>query len=257
MALTPDEILNHEFTRKGARAYVAKDVDTFLDQVNNDYRALIAKYDQLSASHTHLEARIKQLEGQRDEVNQSIIIAQDAANRLRSETDMEVKKQLTHAQEAATKIISDARDKADAESNRLAKENEDLIAEQNRLRGEVDKFRATFTKLLDQQKELLANQELSAAVSLLPTSELSQSVLDGTAALQHANAAHQADSQAPVQANPAPAEKAPEAVQADQADLPESEADADLPEAESKSESQAPKLHSESDPTVVVFPDNE
>ena len=29
MGLTPDEILNHEFTKKGSRAYVASEVDAF------------------------------------------------------------------------------------------------------------------------------------------------------------------------------------------------------------------------------------
>ncbi|CCJ67074.1 Cell division initiation protein DivIVA [Leuconostoc pseudomesenteroides 4882] len=29
MALSPDEILNHEFTKKGSKAYVATEVDAF------------------------------------------------------------------------------------------------------------------------------------------------------------------------------------------------------------------------------------
>ncbi|MFH0348941.1 DivIVA domain-containing protein [Leuconostoc citreum] len=29
MALTPDEILNHDFTKKGSRAYIASEVDAF------------------------------------------------------------------------------------------------------------------------------------------------------------------------------------------------------------------------------------
>lgn len=178
MALTPDEILNHEFTRKGSKAYVAKEVDTFLDSVNSDYRALIGQYDRLTAVNAQLQARVDQLERQRDEVNQSIIIAQDAANRVRREADEEAKKQITHAQETATQIITDARGKADSESTRLAQENVNLVGEQNRLRGEVVKFRDSFLELLDQQKKLLENQQLDAAVALLPTSQISVDVIN-------------------------------------------------------------------------------
>ncbi|ORI85447.1 DivIVA domain-containing protein [Leuconostoc lactis] len=171
MGLTPDEILNHEFTKKGSRAYVASEVDAFLDQINSDYEALIADRDRLVHENAQLHVRVDELEAKREQVNQSIFVAQEAADRLKQDADAEVKKQLMHAQESATKIISDARTKAAAEATYLAEENAALVAEQNLLRAEVESFKDSFLKLLAQQRTLLENGDLAEAVHRLPMGE--------------------------------------------------------------------------------------
>ena len=69
MALTPDEILNHEFTKKGSKAYIATDVDAFLDQINGDYEALIAERDELKHQNELAQVKIEELESKRDPVS--------------------------------------------------------------------------------------------------------------------------------------------------------------------------------------------
>lgn len=172
MALTPDEILNHEFTKKGSKAYVATDVDAFLDQINGDYEALIAERDELKRQNEEAQAKVNELESKREQVNQSIFVAQEAADRLKQDADVEVKKQLTHAQESATKIINDARAKADADAVRLAQENADLTNEQNQLRTEVEDFKNSFLQLLESQRKLLESDELAEAVHRLPMGQV-------------------------------------------------------------------------------------
>jgi len=172
MVLTPDEILDHDFTKKGSRAYVASEVDVFLDQVNTDYQSVIADREQLVAENAKLKSTVDELEAKREQVNQSIFVAQEAADRLKKEADSEVKKQLTHAQEAATKIISDARAKAESEAIHLAQENAGLVKEQNQLRTEVENFKNSFLKLLSLQSKLLENDELAEAVHHLPMGEV-------------------------------------------------------------------------------------
>ncbi|ORI77110.1 cell division protein, partial [Leuconostoc mesenteroides subsp. mesenteroides] len=126
MALTPDEILNHEFTKKGSKAYIATDVDAFLDQINGDYEALIAERDELKRQNELAQVKIEELESKRDQVNQSIFVAQEAADRL----------------------------KQDADAVRLAQENADLTNEQNQLRTEVEDFKNSFLQLLESQRKL-------------------------------------------------------------------------------------------------------
>ncbi|MCT4403959.1 cell division protein [Leuconostoc pseudomesenteroides] len=172
MALSPDEILNHEFTKKGSKAYVATEVDAFLDQVNSDYEALIAERDALKVQLEQSQSQVEALEAKREQVNQSIFVAQEAADRLKKDADVEVKKQLTHAQEAATKIISDSRVKAEAEAERLAQENAELTNEQNQLRTEVESFKNSFLQLLTAQRTLLENDELAEAVHRLPIGQV-------------------------------------------------------------------------------------
>lgn len=185
MVLTSDEILKHEFTKKGSRAYIASEVDSFLDQVNGDYETIIAERDKLSNDNQQLQVKVDGLEAKREQVNQSIFVAQEAADRLKKEADGEVKKQLTHAQEAATKIISDARTKAEAEATSLAKENENLIKEQNAVRTEVANFKNSFLKLLDLQSKLLENDDLAAAVHLLPIGQATADRIDKIATIEN------------------------------------------------------------------------
>lgn len=184
MVLTPDEILKHEFTKKGSRAYIASEVDSFLDQVNGDYETIITERDKLLNDNDQLQVKVDGLEAKREQVNQSIFVAQEAADRLRKEADGEVKKQLTHAQEAATKIISDARTKAEAEATSLAQENEGLIKEQNELRTEVENFKNSFLKLLELQRKLLENDDLAEAVHRLPIGQATADRIDKIAAIE-------------------------------------------------------------------------
>ncbi|MBS9334510.1 DivIVA domain-containing protein [Fructobacillus sp. M1-13] len=237
MALTPDEILNHEFTRKGSRAYVAREVDSFLDEVNNDYRSLIADFEQLKKQSEQQQERIDELEAQKDQVNESIMFAQSAASRLRSETEEEVKSQLEKAQTEAQDIVSEARTKAENESKRLAQENTDLIDEQNRLRERVASFKDSFIDMLDKQKSLLQDDELAEAVQLLPESMMSEQVL-----------------------SEASKEEADEPIDLPN-DLDNIPDFAKGPIDKSKAEGQASKTNENAekpaDPTVVVFPESE
>lgn len=178
MVLTPEEILKHEFTKKGSRAYIASEVDAFLDQVNNDYETIIAERDKLSRDVEKLQVKVDALEAKREQVNQSIFVAQEAADRLKQEADVEVKKQLTHAQESATKIIGDARIKAEAEATSLAQENADLIQEQNEIRTEVQSFKDSFLKLLTLQRKLLETDDLAESVHLLPIGQATANRVD-------------------------------------------------------------------------------
>ncbi|MCK8617237.1 DivIVA domain-containing protein [Fructobacillus sp. M158] len=242
MALTPDEILNHEFTRKGSRAYVAREVDSFLDEVNNDYRALIADYEALQKKSRQQQEQIDELEGQKNQVNESIMFAQSAASRLRSETEEEVKSQLEKAQQEAKEIVDNARTKAEAEANRLAKENVDLVDEQNRLRGRVNDFKQSFLSLLEDQKALLQEDKLSEAVEALPASMLSQKVLDD------GNAADEEAVDLPTDLKEIPDfAKGPIEKKAD-----DKAADSDQPASKVNEDTEKP-----ADPTVVVFPESE
>lgn len=252
MALTPDEILNHEFTRKGSRAYVAREVDSFLDEVNNDYRTLLADFEKLQQQNRQQQNRIDELEGERDQVNESIMFAQSAASRLRSETESEVKSQLTHAQDEAKQIVDEAHQKAEAESARLAQENVDLIDEQNRLRQRVDSFRQSFLSLIDQQKALLEQGQLSQAVDKLPASELSEKVLAETN--DWLNPASKAVVSAPTSEDSTEEKPLP-------TDIKEVPSFAKGPiepsEGEKPAESETVEVEAEvADPTVVVFPEN-
>ena len=69
-----------------------------MDQINSDYEALIADRDRLVHENAQLEVRVDELEAKRRQVNQSIFVAQEAADRLKQDADAEVKKQLMHAQ---------------------------------------------------------------------------------------------------------------------------------------------------------------
>ncbi|MBS9336202.1 DivIVA domain-containing protein [Fructobacillus papyrifericola] len=242
MALTPDEILNHEFTRKGSRAYVAREVDSFLDEVNNDYRALIADYEALQKKSRQQQEHIDELEGQKNQVNESIMFAQSAASRLRSETEEEVKSQLEKAQQEAKEMLDNARTKAEEESKRLAQENVDLVNEQNRLRERVAAFKNSFLSLLDDQKALLQEDKLAEAIEALPESMISQKALDNIAS---------EDSEETVEL-PTDLKEIP-----DFAKGPIEKKDAAVPSTTEPASKVDADTEKPADPTVVVFPESE
>lgn len=173
MVLTPEDILNHEFTRK-RNSYIATEVDSFLDEVNRDYEQILKENEQLKADKEKIQEQLNDWIAKRDAVNNSILVAQEAAERLKTTTDAKIKQNLAEAQATATKLVNDAKEKAKFEATGFADENVKLVEEQNRLREKVQEFKKTYLDLLEKQKALLTTNELAQAIELLPTSDLTK-----------------------------------------------------------------------------------
>lgn len=111
MALTPLDIQNKNFSTK-MRGYNQDDVDDFLDQVTKDYEDSLQKNRELEKSLKHAEEKLQYFNELKDALNQSIIVAQDTADKVKTSANKESEVIVTSAENTANDLISSAEKKA-------------------------------------------------------------------------------------------------------------------------------------------------
>ena len=89
MALTPLDIHNKEFPTK-IRGYDQDEVNEFLDQIIRDYELVIRENKELTSNLDLVNKKLVNYEEMQDSLNKSILVAQDAADRLKVNTDKEI-----------------------------------------------------------------------------------------------------------------------------------------------------------------------
>lgn len=111
MALTPLDIRNKNFASK-MRGYNQDDVDDFLDQVTKDYEDALQKNRELEKSLKHAEEKLQYFNELKDALNQSIIVAQDTADKVKTSANRESEVIVTSAENTANDLLSSAEKKS-------------------------------------------------------------------------------------------------------------------------------------------------
>jgi len=111
MALTPLDIQNKNFSTK-MRGYNQDEVDDFLDMIVRDYEESIAKNRELEKALKHSEEKLEYFNELKEALNQSIVVAQDTADKVKSSASKESEVIVTSAQNRADELISNAMQKA-------------------------------------------------------------------------------------------------------------------------------------------------
>ena len=111
MALTPLDIQNKSFSTK-MRGYNQDEVDDFLDMIVRDYEDSIAKNRELEKALKHSEEKLEYFNELKEALNQSIVVAQDTADKVKSSASKESEVIVTSAQNRADELISNAMQKA-------------------------------------------------------------------------------------------------------------------------------------------------
>ena len=111
MALTPLDIQNKNFSTK-MRGYNHDEVDDFLDMIVRDYEDSIAKNRELEKALKHSEEKLEYFNELKEALNQSIVVAQDTADKVKSSASKESEVIVTSAQNRADELISNAMQKA-------------------------------------------------------------------------------------------------------------------------------------------------
>lgn len=97
MALTPLDIQNKVFSNK-MRGFDRDEVLDFLDLVARDYEIAVQKNRELEKSLKHAEEKLAYFNELKDALNQSIIVAQDTADKVKSSATKESEVLVTSAQ---------------------------------------------------------------------------------------------------------------------------------------------------------------
>lgn len=90
MPLSPLDIHNKEFTR-GFRGYAEDEVNEFLDQVIKDYEIILREKKELEDQVKSMSERMNHYNSLEETLQKSIVVAQEAADEVRRNSQKESK----------------------------------------------------------------------------------------------------------------------------------------------------------------------
>ena len=143
MPLSPLDIHNKEFTR-GFRGYAEDEVNEFLDQIIKDYEIILREKKELEDRIKTMTEQMKHYNNLEETLQKSIVIAQEAAEEVRRNSQKEAKLIVKEAEKNADRIINEA----------LAKARKVTI-EIDELKKQSKVFRNRFKMLVEAQLDLL------------------------------------------------------------------------------------------------------
>lgn len=157
MPLTPLEIHNKEFSTR-MRGYDQDEVNEFLDQVIRDYELIIRQNKEIEDELEITNKKLSNYEEMQESLNRSILVAQDAADRLKENTDQEVEAIKRDAERYVEKVREEA-DNYAAEVEKKADEYAERIqAEADNHADELLKEAVVKARKIEDETEALRKQ---------------------------------------------------------------------------------------------------
>lgn len=144
MPLTPLDIHNKEFGRR-IRGYDEDEVNEFLDQVIKDYESVIRENKELHNQMIMIQERLDHFTNIEDTLSKTIIVAQGAADDVKSNSKKEAQLIVKESEKNADRIINEALSK----SRKISMEIEEL-------KKQASIYRTRFRSLVEAQLELLS-----------------------------------------------------------------------------------------------------
>ena len=169
MALTPLDIQNKSFPVK-MRGYEKDEVDDFLDLIVRDYEDAVQKNRELEKALKHAEEKLEYFNELKDALNQSIIVAQDTADKVKTSASKESEVIVTSAQNKADEMVAKAEKRAHqlmTAAEEKAKEilteatnnARQLAVETNDLKKKTRVFHSNMLLMLQSQLEMVKTPE--------------------------------------------------------------------------------------------------
>ncbi|GMK40164.1 septum formation initiator [Paenibacillus sp. CCS19] len=153
MPLTPLDIHNKEFGRR-LRGYDEDEVNEFLDQVIKDYESLIRENKEMQNQMLGLQEKLNHFSNIEETLSKTIIIAQEAADEVK-----------TNAKKEAQLIVKEAEKNADRIINEALSKSRKVALEVEELKKQASIYRARFRTLVEAQLELLSQDGWEALES--------------------------------------------------------------------------------------------
>lgn len=152
MVLSPLDIHNKEFSTK-LRGYNVDEVNDFLEQIIKDYQITQDQNKTLKDQLDAAEEKLKYFNDLKDSLNQSIIVAQEAADKVRSNSQKEAEIINREAQKQANDTVSEATDKANQLIQEASKRAQNLAVQTDDLKKSTRVFRQRLQVMLESQLE--------------------------------------------------------------------------------------------------------
>lgn len=145
--LTPIEIHNKEFPTK-FKGYDPEEVNDYLDEVIRTVEQLIRENKDLEKRVKFNEEKVSYFSSIQETLNKSIIVAQEAADRLKENARKDAEIIIFEAEKEAERLLKEAAEKA-TEINR----------ETDVLKKETRMFRQRLQIMVESQLEMIKNEE--------------------------------------------------------------------------------------------------
>lgn len=169
MAITPMDIHNKDFQRS-FRGFDMDEVDDFLTSVQRELEKVLREKRSLEDELEVAGGKLQNYEDMQEALNKSIVVAQDAADRLRENADHEVSVIRKEAENYSHEVRRNADEYATQTKRQADEEAKELLAqaldkakaienetEQLRKHGRI--FRQRLQLLIESQLDLLENEE--------------------------------------------------------------------------------------------------
>ncbi|WP_025728786.1 DivIVA domain-containing protein [Atopobacter phocae] len=147
MSLKPIDIHNKEFDTR-LRGYNQEQVNDFLDEIIREFENLLIKQEELEKKIKFSEEKISHFHNIQETLNKSIIVAQDAADRLKKNANKEAEMIIFEAERTADKILKEAARKA----TKINRET-DVLQRDSRV------FRQKLQLMIETQLEMVKSEE--------------------------------------------------------------------------------------------------
>ena len=147
MAITPNDIHNKDFSTK-FKGFDPEEVNDFLEEVKKELETIIRDTKDLEKRVKFNEEKVEYFNSIQETLNKSILVAQEAADRLRENARKDAEIIVFEAEKAAQAMLREAAEKA-TEINRET----DLIKKETRI------FRQRLQILTQTQLDMIKNEE--------------------------------------------------------------------------------------------------
>lgn len=147
LGLTPNEILNKEFNTR-FRGYDADQVNDYLDIIVADYERNIQEIHDLKQELATAKEKNEYFAQLQESLNSSIVVAQEAADRLKQNARKEAELILFEAEKEADRIVGTASDRARS-----------IVTETEALRRSSKTYRQRLENLIRSQLEIVSGDE--------------------------------------------------------------------------------------------------
>lgn len=158
MGLTVEQINKQEFSTK-MRGYNQNEVQQFMATVAQTVQELTEENHALKETVKADKGKLKYFSELKDSLNKSILVAQEAADKVKNNAKREADIMIREAQKQATDIVSEANEKANQVVERSTEETRKLTTETNDLKKQTRIFRQRLQVMLESQLEVVKSDE--------------------------------------------------------------------------------------------------
>lgn len=158
MALTPMDIHNKEFPVR-MRGYDQDEVNDYLDQIIKEYEMLLKQKKEADNKLALAEEKLANYDQMHDSLNKSILVAQEAADRLKLNAEKEADMIAKEATNEAANLKHEAENNADELLKEAVTKARKIELETEELRKQSRIFRQRLQLMIESQLELVKKEE--------------------------------------------------------------------------------------------------